>query len=254
MRSVIEADRVLMIVDENYVNRADKLPESGVGAENSWIKSVFSEKSTSWLSVLYVNNPQFSLPSWLADHKPKGFDFNSYPHKEQFPGLEQVDDLWRWIEGLPADKVNALSMPQYLDRLARIERIDAMRDPSNYANPQLEGKATYQYKDFKNYTLGHGEYEFKLSFSRRNINKVCVYTGYGLHAIGLITSTDFDIKSVASFLGPGSTEDANVGESMVLMNSLGNLAIMKIEGVQEEERSASYIRPSVTFSYKILID
>jgi TIR domain len=254
MRSVIEADRVLIIVDENYVNRADQLPDSGVGIENKWIKSVFNEKPNSWLSVLYVNNPRFSLPAWLADHQPKGFNFNSCPSKEQFPGVEQIDDLWRWIEGLPSDKAHALSPAQYLERLARIERIDAMRDPANYTNPALEGRVTFQYRDFKYYTLGHGEYEFKVNFSGRSSNGVYVYIDSGLKAVGLITNPNFDFQSVASFLVLGRTVEPHLGQMVVMMNSLGAMAIMKIEGVQEEVNAAAYIHPSVTFSYRILIE
>lgn len=254
MQSVIEVDRVLMIVDENYVNRADQLPDSGVGIENNWIKSVFNENPNSWLSVLYVNNPKFSLPAWLVDHKPKGFNFNSCPSKEQFPGLEQIDALWRWIEGLPPDKAHALSAAQYLERLARIERVDVMRDPANYANPALEGRVTFQYKDFKCYTLGHGEYEFKVNFSGRSRNGIYVYIDSGLKAIGLITNPNFDVRSVASFLVPGRTVEPNLGQMVVMMNALGAMAIMKIEGVQEEVNAASYVHPSVTFSYQILIE
>lgn len=254
MRSVIEADRVLMIVDENYVIRANKCPDSGVGIENKWIKGVFNEKPNFWLSVLYVNNPRFSLPAWLADHQPKGFNFNSCPSKEQFPGLEQIDDLWRWIEGLPADKVHALSVAQYLERLARIEKIDAMRDPTNYKNPTLEGRVTFQYRDFNYYTLGYGEYEFRVNFSSRSSNGVYVYIDSGLKAVGLITNPNFDFRSVASFLLPGRTVEPNLGQTVVMMNSLGAMAIMKIEGIQEEVNAVAYVRPSVTFSYRILME
>jgi hypothetical protein len=90
MREVTEADRVLLIIDENYVERANQCPESGVAIENNWIKSVFEEKPVSWLSVLFVDNPHFSLPSWLIDERPKGFNFNSNPDTNSFPGFEIV--------------------------------------------------------------------------------------------------------------------------------------------------------------------
>lgn len=254
MRTVTEADHVLMIVDENYVNRADHVPNSGVAIENRWLSSIFNEKPTSWLSVLYTNNPRFILPAWLTDRQPKGFNFNSCPSKEQFPGLEQIDDLWRWIEGLPADKAHALSAAQYLERLARIERIDVMRDPANYANPALEGRVTFKYKEFKCYTLGYGEYEFKVEFSGRSSDEVYVYIDSGLKAIGLITNPNFDFGDAASFLLPGRTVEPRLGQMVVMMNSLGAMAIMKIEGIQEEVNAAKYTHPSVTFSYKILIE
>lgn len=253
MREVTDADRVLLIVDENYVERADKLPKSGVGIENQWIKSAFKEKPTSWLSVLFVNNLQHRVPAWLIDQQPKGFNFNSHPHRSEFPGIEQMDDLWRWIEGLPADKAHALSAALLLERTARIEKIDASRNPANYANPALKGRVTFQYQDHPHYKLGHGEYGFSVGFSSRGSQSIYVYRDSGLKAVGLVTATNFDLRTAETFLRPGRTAEPNVGQSVVMMNALGALCIMRIEGVQPEVNTASYVPPAVTFNYEILI-
>ena len=252
MREVTEADRVLMIVDENYAKRADDCPESGVGIENQWIKGVFEKKPVSWLSVLFVGNPRRRLPAWLTGQNPKGFDFNANQDQSDFPGIEQMEDLWRWVEGLPADKAHALTAEVLLDRLARIERIDVIRDPANYANPALKDRVTFRHKDHKYYKLGHGQYEFKINFSDRGFNSVYVYIDSGLKAVGLINASDFDPSTVDKFLGPGRSVGPIVGQSVVMMNSLGALCVMKIEGVQHEVNDATYIHPEVTFSYEIL--
>ena len=110
MREVTDASHVLLVVDENYVDRADNKPESGVGIETGWISGVFTNKPATWLSVVFVRNPERKLPSWLVDHNPKGFDFNATVEKNQFPGAAQIDELWRWIEGLPADKANSVPL------------------------------------------------------------------------------------------------------------------------------------------------
>lgn len=254
MREVTEADRVLLVVDDNYVQRADKLPRSGVGIENTWIRTVFEKKPDAWLSVIFVRNAHASLPEWLVSHKPKGFDFNSFPDKNQFPGIEQMDDLWRWLEGLPADKAHAITSKVYLDRMARIERIDAMRDPSNYANPSIKDRVTFRYEDHQDYTLGYGEYEFKVVFSGLNNEGVRVYTDGGLKAVGLIPSSDAAMQSIATFLRPARTAQPTVGQSVVMMNSVGALCVMKIEGVQIEVVTTEYIPPAVTFSYEILLE
>lgn len=252
MREVTEADRVLLIVDENYVERADQHPKSGVAIENKWIKSVFEEKPVSWLSVLFVDNPQFSLPGWLMNLGPKGFNFNSSPDINSFPGFEQMDDLWRWIEGLPADKAHALPAAVLLERMARIERIDAMRDPVNYANPALKDRITFPYKAHPYYKLGHGEYEFKVDFSDRGSDGVYVYTDSGLKALGLVPASIIDPRTVETFLTSGRSVEPAVGQSVVMMNSLGALCIMKIEGVQLEVNDAVHVPSAVTFSYEIL--
>ncbi len=252
MREVAAADRVLMIVDENYVERADNLPNSGVAIENRWIREVLTDMRESWLSVLFVSNAQYKLPAWLADKRPKGFDFNSRPDFDKFPGIEQLDDLWRWIEKLPADKEHALSPAVLLERSARIERIDAMRDPANYADPALRGRVTFQHNDHSHYSVGHGEYKFNVVFSNCGSDSVYVYVDGGLKAVGLITRPDFDIAAIGTFLRPGRTVTPVVGQRVVLMNHAGALCVVTIDAVQPEINNVTYTPASVTFSYEIL--
>jgi len=254
MREATEADRVLMIVDENYVERADHCPKSGVAVENQWIEGVFGEKPVSWLSVLFVGNPRYSLPIWIKDRRPKGFDFNSNPEQNEFPGIEQMDDLWRWVEGLPADKEHALSAAMLLDRMGRLERIDVMRDPANYANPALKDRVTFRHQDYQYFTVGHRDYAFKIMFSARGNGTVAVYIDCGLKAIGLVTAPDIDLSNVETFLGPWRVVDAGAQQSVVMMNLIGALCIMKIEHVQDEVSAPANHRPEVTFSYEILTD
>lgn len=59
MQEVTDASHVLLVVDENYVERADNAPTSGVGIETEWISSVFESKPNTWLSVLFVKNPNY---------------------------------------------------------------------------------------------------------------------------------------------------------------------------------------------------
>ena len=253
MREVAAADRVLMIVDENYVERADNLPNSGVAIENRWIREVLADMPESWLSVLFVDNAQYRLPAWLADKRPKGFDFNSRPDFDQFPGIEQLDDLWRWIEKLPADKEHALSPAVVLERRARLERIDAMRDPANYANPALGGRVTFQHNDHAHYTVGHGEYKFNVVFGSCSNDSIYVLVDGGLKAVGLITSPDFDIAAIGTFLRPGRAVTPVVGQRVVLMNEAGALCVVTIDAVQYEINNATYTPASVTFAYEILV-
>lgn len=254
MREVAAADRVLMIVDENYVERADNLPNSGVAIENRWIRDALTAKHESWLSVLFVGNAQCKLPVWLADERPKGFNFSSRPDLDEFPGIEQLDDLWRWIEVLPADKAHALPPAVLLERIARIELIDVMRDPANYANPALRGRVTFEHDAHPHYTLGHGEYKFNVKFSSGGPDLVYVYTDGGLKAVGLITCPNFDIAAVDTFLRPGRIVRPVVGQRAVLMNEVGALCVITIEGVQPELNKATYTPAAVTFSYEILME
>ncbi len=252
MQEVIDAKHVLLIIDENYVDRADNKPESGVGIETKWISSVFKDKQATWLSVVFVRNPDHNMPAWLVDYNPKGFNFNSNPDKNRFPGSYQIDEIWRWIEGLPADKTNVVPLAEVRKRAARIERIDALRDPGNYANPALEGRVTFKHNDHIDYTIGYGEYEFKIHFSSRSGNSVYVYKDSGLKAVGLITSPNYDPLTVDSYLRHGRTAEPVVGQSVVLMNAHGALCIITIDEVQSEVNEVAYVSAHVTFAYKVL--
>lgn len=254
MREVTDASHVLLIVDENYVDRADNKPESGVGIETSWISGVFTDKPTTWLSVIFVRNPTRKLPAWLASHNPKGFNFNSNLDKNDFPGAAQIDEIWRWIEGMPVDKTNAIPLAEVRKRAARMERIDTQRDPANYANPSLKGTVTFRHRDNRDFTVGHGEYEFKINFSGRGHDSVYVYIDSGLKAVGLITTQGYDPLTVESFLKPGRTAEPVVGQSVVLMNTQGALCIITIDEVQREVNTAEYVPEHVKFSYKILTE
>ncbi|MBQ4775624.1 toll/interleukin-1 receptor domain-containing protein [Pectobacterium versatile] len=252
MREVTEAAHVLLVVDDNYVDRANNNPESGVGFETKWISSAFSDKPATWLSVAFVRNPECMLPNWLIDHKPKGFNFNSSPEKNNFPGAFQIDEIWRWVEGLPADKTNAVPLSLVRKRAARLERVDALRDPALYASPALNGSKTFEYKNHDHYTVGHGEFEFKINFSERSHDSVYVYVDSGLKALGLIVSPNFDRSNVASFITPGRVVEPVMGQSVVLLNSHGVLCVITIDEVQREINAKEYVPAHVTFTYEIL--
>lgn len=252
MQEVTSANHVLLIVDENYVLRADTMPESGVGIENRWISGAFNSKPSGWLSLVFVQNSLLKVPAWLSDHSLKGFNFNSTPEKNVFPGSAQIDEIWRWVEGLPASKGHATSLADVRKRAARIERIDAQRDPANYASPALKGRVTFRHKDHGHFKVGNGEYEFKINFSGRSHNGVYVYIDSGLKAVGLITASSYDPLFVSTFLTPARTAEPIVGQSVVCMNGHGALCVLTIEEVQPEVNAETYVSPHVTFSYEVL--
>lgn len=253
MREVTEAAHVLLIVDENYVDRANNKPESGVGIETKWISRAFMGKPATWLSVIFIRNPERRLPNWLNEHNPKGFDFNSSPERNEFPGSVQIDDIWRWIEGLPADKTHAVPLSLVRKRAARLERVDARRDPALYANPALNGRVTFRHNDHAHFTVGHGQFEFKINFSGCSHNSVYVYIDSGLKAIGLIAGPDYDPATVESFITPGRTVKPIVGQRVVLLNSHGVLCVIAIDEVQREANATEYVPGHVTFAYEILV-
>ena len=251
MQKISEAAHVLLIVDENYVLRADTLPESGVGIESGWIKSIYHEKQANWLSVIFVHNTEHRLPAWLNEIKPKGFNFNSRPENGEFPGSIQINDIWRWLEDLPADTDNEVSVEELRARAARIERINRLGDPGNYSNPSISDTITFRHDEHHYYTVGIQEYEFKIMFNGCSYNKVYVLKDH-LHSVGLITTPAYDRENLATFLTQGRSVAPTIRQSVVLMNKNGILCLVTILEVQQEINSSEFIPGHVTFTYDII--
>ena len=254
MRKVVDAKHVLLIVDENYVDRANTNPDSGVAAENRWISEVFADRPSTWLSVLFKDNPSRRLPNWLMDRNPKGHSFNYDPScSNDFAGSEQVEDLWRWIEGLPANRDHATLIATLRQRAARIERQGIKADPTRWRSPQLQGQIRFTYQDAPDSTFrwGCGDSEFALYVSDHGNDSVYVYKD-PIKALGIVRGTDTNITALESYLSPGRSVVAEVGDTVVLMNEHVRLALVEIKGIQREETGAPYIAPYVEFMWRVV--
>lgn len=137
---------VLLIVDEQYVSKANKSPESGVGKENYWLRQAYPAKPESWLSVAFKNNPDWQLPDWLVEHLPRGLDFNAVSDLGEtsglrvFPGSEKIEEIWRWIEDLPANQDHATRVAALRKRCARLKKSTAKETRTLGWPPLLKGK------------------------------------------------------------------------------------------------------------------
>lgn len=257
MRKISKAKHVLMVVDEGYVERADHHSDSGVGCETREIREVIDHKPGNWLSVLFVRNERCRLPQWMEGRNPKYFDFNYYPEKDAFPGSEQIDDLWRWIVGLPADKEHAVSPATIRKRMYRVERIDNLRDPSNWAFPELEGCGmTSRYKEAPSnaIVLGYGTYEFMVMLSSTGGTSVYVYNDY-IQAVGVIpegaSGDDLSADVVAANTLGVRAVTLDVGQRVALMNATGSVCVMKLVDARDESHVEEYVPAQIVFDYKI---
>lgn len=252
MRNAIDAKHVLVVADESYVERAERVPGSGVAIENEWLRGAYDNRPANWLSVLFVNNPRFQLPAWLADRQPKGFDFHSDPEWDNFPGSEQIDDLWRWIEGLPADKSNATPIRVIKDRAVRLERIANLRDPAHWTTPHLNGEVHFEYgnQEQGTYTLGHDELTFAVEVSGHSDNSVYVLADK-VKAVGLVPAGAVSPDDLPSFLRPGRYVTPKVGQTVVLMNEHGILCSLRITGVHREVNEVPFVPAHVTFDFEV---
>ena len=254
MRRVVDADHVLMITDDNYVERADNCPESGVGIENRWLREAHPERPMTWLSVLFKDNLDHTTPSWLAEHKPKGFSFNHDPAKpHDFPGSEQVDELWRWLEGLPANKDAATPISVLRERSARLERHELRSDPSHWRSPALEGSERFAFEDApsKTFRWGHRETENALMVSGCGVDSVYVYRD-PIKAVGVVLDEGITDAALESQLARGRNVVAHEGQTVVLMNEHGALSVVEILAVQLEISGESYVAPYIDIRWRVV--
>lgn len=260
MRKIKDSKHVLMIVDENYSTRADNMPDSGVAIECRTIQSSIDSKPGDWVAPLLVRNPKGVLPQWILDKNLKYIDFRSHPEKGDFPGSEQILDLWRWLAGLPADRQFAENPAVIRERMARVERIDALRDPGMWTFPEMTNtgvKFKYPLAQNNSVILGFGLYEFKLEVSSHGDNSVYVYQNDSVKAVGAIplgAKMSADAKTLCSWLIPGRMVTPRVGQSVVLLNKDGCLCLVKITNVENESTEPAYSPASITFDYQILLE
>ena len=255
MGQATESRHVLLIVDENYVARANDVPTSGVGVETAWISEAHPAKPPGWLSVIFKDNPDHQLPDWLIEHNPKGLSFNSDLANDRSPGAAQIEDLWRWIEGLPANVDHAVPAAVLRERARRLETIDQQRDPNSWADPALEGEVDFEFDRApgRHYSLGYGEFRFTLDVSSHSARAVYVLKD-PIHAVGLNLSGATTHHELAEQLTPGRSVVASVGQQAILQNNHGALCLVDILEVKREITTPEFSPASVRFRYRILED
>lgn len=253
MRRVTDAKRVLLVVDRNYVERADTMPTSGVGKESHWISEAYADHEPAWLTAIFIDNPECTLPKWIDSTMPKGFIFNHAPASlQQFPGSEQIEDLWRWVASLPANRDSATSIATLRARATRIERHALRSEPLQWRSPDLAGEIRFAYEDApqKTFRWGFGASEFALSVSGRSNDSVYVYKDHG-KAVGLVQGETTNDADLEQHLVPGRSVTPRVGQTVVLMNEHGRLAVVDIVDVQDESTDGPYLAPHLTFRWRV---
>lgn len=256
MNSICDSKHVLLIIDQPYVERADTVPDSGVAIENRCMADVMDSKPENWLSVAFVEEHS-TLPKWLEDRNPKGFSF-CLNGKRKY-GSEQIEDLWRWLEGLPANKANATSPSVIRSRLARLERIDNLRDENMWASPSVSGTVIHQFRKApgNKYNLGMGSYSFSIQFSTQSRQSVYLYND-NVHSIGLIPH-DVSISWITAeeaekYLVPGRTVSIRPNQQFVAQNKEGVLLVGRANAISCPDDPIQEMNSFVEFYYRIMLD
>lgn len=258
MRKIPESEHVLMIIDDNYTKRADNVPDSGVAFECGIISKEMDSKPANWAAVLLVNNDSAFLPRSLHGDNRKYFDFRSFPEDGNFPGTEQIDDLWRWLANLAPDKGQEVSPAVIRERMYRVERVNVQRSPGNWSYPQLEraGIVFYYEKAPRNeVTVGASSYAFRFQITDRSNDSVYVYSVDG-HAVGLVptAASVACARDAARYIQGGRFVYPAVNQRVVIQNENGCICLVMIERIVPRRTMPIAMDPYVVFSYKVFLD
>lgn len=260
MRKIKDAKHVLMIADESYANRAEKVSNSGVATECRALREVIDSKPAGWLAPLLIRNPEKKLPEWVAERGIKYFDFRSDDASGNYPGSEQIIDLWRWLADLSPDQSFAEDPAVIRKRMVRVEKVKELRDPGRWTLPYLSYTGCrFEYNKAPNatMTLGYGEFEFKLSVSECNGNSVYIYCDH-IEAVGIlpqgIDSSNMDADELYNFISPARAVTPTIGQTAVLLNREGCICTVQISDIVCEQSTGEYIPASITFDYHILTE
>lgn len=170
------------------------------------------------------------------------------------PGANQVEDLWRWIAGLPANRDSGIPIATLRERVTRLEQHAVCTEPSQWRSPDLVGKFRFTYEDAPQRTFrwGFGASGFAFSVSGHGNDSVYVIRDYR-KAVGVVRGGTPDDTNLERHLAPGRSVTPQVGQSVVLMNEHGRLPVVESVDVRRETTDFPYTEPHVTFRWRVLV-
>lgn len=126
-------------------------------------------------------------------------------------------------------------------------------DPSQWRSPDLVGERRFAYDDAPQRTFhwGLGDSAFAFTVSGHSNDSVYVLKDYG-KAVGLVRGEMPDDADLERHLMPGRSVTPRVGQSVVLMNEHGRLAVVEIVDVLRESTGDPYTAPYVKFRWRVI--
>ncbi len=127
---------------------------------------------------------------------------------------------------------------------------------SFHANPALQGRASFNFQHNNGcYSIGHGDLLFNTSWSEASGRSIHTYTDdTGLRGLGLaLSATAFsDVRDAGVYDMSSRAQTPSEGEYVVLQNSGGHYAVLRIDDVKARSHGDSY--DAVTIEYRINSD
>jgi hypothetical protein len=245
-----DADRVILICTEKYVEKANAMKSGGVGYEKMIITAqIMQDLGTNRVIPIVVNNNQTKkVPTFVSSKLYLNFEESEYENSY----CSLIADLWgESVKPRPRRGVNPfLRMPTSQDTV----EFDV---PKTFSNSALKATVTFNptHNDGQ-YWVGEGEMAFQLKFSRACHGAIWIYIDTAsIHSMRIVDKSIGEISEINDaeseiFYGVEKHALLKVNEIAVLQNINGYYLAIKIVQSLYRDRDADEI-DQLTFDYVI---
>jgi TIR domain len=237
-----DADRVLAICTEPYVQKADR-GVGGVGYEKMILTAqIMVDLSQDRVIPVLRTNPAGALPRFLGTRVYIDFrDDESYEQK--------YSALIRELHGLRVIARPPLGASPFSDGATPI----LAHSPERYVSPDLSGRVKFDYSNNDGfYRVGLGDLAFNTRWARAGTSSIFVYRdGAQITSVSLAVGVPSlaGLKDVSIFDDSSRSRQAELEDIVIWRNGRGYYLATKIEAISMRYRDEW--RDEVTFSYLI---
>ena len=238
--------RVLCICSQAYVDKADA-GRGGVGYEKQIITAeLLADLNRDWVVPVIRNNPQTrKLPRFLGSRLYIDFEEdNLYESK--------YEELLRALLDEPLLPVPELGKSPFETAKEYAEQ-RFIPGSEKYVSPAPKGKVTFDYSNNSGkYSIGSGAYMFETKWSKASDRSIHVYSDPPSILTVALVKDKQEISSIDDariYDGSSRARSPNVGQIVLLQNTNGLFAALKILDIKDDTRGSQF--DELTFEYVI---
>lgn len=242
------ADRVIAVCSDSYIAKANS-GKRGVGYEKKIATAdLMRDAVTSHIvPVLRDTTVVPPTPTFLL-----GARYVDFRDDEQWDASYQ--ELLYDLYGQEILPKPALGANPFAGNNSIIAAQAIGYDPTAFASPALAGVVTYPYDDNDGrFVIGTGIAAFTIDLGSASADSVHVYRDpTDIYSVALAADTPLEqVQSPEQYDSSSRSRTARVGDSVVLINTAGRVAVFEVLSVTVRDTSADGI-PRVTLKYSIV--
>lgn len=245
-KGLSSSHRVLCICSQAYIDKANAGIE-GVGYEKQIITAeLLADPNRDWIVPVVRNNPQTrKLPIFLGSRFYIDFEEDRlYESKYEELLRELLDEPVLPVPKLgknPFEAAKAYAQQRFIP------------GSEKYVSPAPKGNVTFDYSNNDGkYSIGSGVYMFETKWSKASDRCIHAYRDSpSIRTVALVKDKQ-EIRSIDDarvYDGSSRTRSPNVGQIVLLQNTNGFFAALKILDVEDDTRGSQFDK--LTFEYVI---